>query len=123
MHQESLQAILFKPDGSEKGLHEIDFGTKFVQELSKVSTGTNICAVRQRCEDMLVEALNQINKRIPHARRLFKNLLSFLQKPSSAKQRKETPVICHSNIWRQRQLKNNTGRLIFGLETEPTVLR
>ncbi|GFN87525.1 hypothetical protein PoB_001403100 [Plakobranchus ocellatus] len=45
----------FKSDGRKMGLHEIDFGARFVQELSKMSTNAN------RCRDMLVGALNQIN--------------------------------------------------------------
>ncbi|GFN73578.1 hypothetical protein PoB_000008400 [Plakobranchus ocellatus] len=98
MHQQSLLARLFKPDGSEQGLHEIEFEAKFVLEMYKMSTSTKICMEEQRCMDMFVKPLNQINKRKPPARGLFKNPSSFLQNSSSAKQRKETPVICRSNI-------------------------
>lgn len=71
IHQQSLHARLYKPDGCEKSLDEIDFGAKFQQEcMNQEGQGQ----IKQRCRDVLVEALQQVKKRTPPVKDAFKSL-------------------------------------------------
>ena len=76
MHQRSLHSRLYTPTGAEKALTQIDYGAKFVSELFKCKD-IDSNQIRQRCKEMLLEALSQVNKRIPSSSGIFKNL-SFL---------------------------------------------
>ncbi|GFN86938.1 hypothetical protein PoB_001344400 [Plakobranchus ocellatus] len=52
-------------------MKSIKFGAKFQQEIKNSPSKDE---VRFRCKEMLVEALKQVNKRIPPAKDVFKNL-------------------------------------------------
>lgn len=75
MHQ-SLKGRLYEASGQKKTLDECEMGSKFLDECSrhikKCAEGfeqekeaIKLMQVKQRCCDMLEEALEQVNMRLP----------------------------------------------------------
>jgi len=80
-HHQSLLNRLYLPNGSMKSLGGIDFGLKFLRDCTdhfeKYRSSTahhGIQCVKERCQDMLREAVDQIGARLPSAHGTLKNL-------------------------------------------------
>ena len=85
MHYKSLESRIYDTDHKKKYIHNVDFGTKFLSEcdnyIQKTSNNFNcqqvILEVKERCLSMLEEAYDQVRKRLPEARDLFKDLINY----------------------------------------------
>ncbi|XP_076802430.1 uncharacterized protein LOC143446600 [Clavelina lepadiformis] len=85
MHYKSLNSRIYDTGHKKKDIHNVDFGTKFLSEcdnyIQKTFNDFNcqqvILGVKQRCLSMLEEAHDQVKKRLPEARNLFKDLINY----------------------------------------------
>ena len=85
MHYRSLHSRIYDADEKKKHIHDVDFGAKFLSECDDYihkNSNNSICRqvildVKERCLSMLEEALDQVEKRLPAARNLFKDLISY----------------------------------------------
>ena len=87
LHCKSLKNRLFDRCGGPLGLDSIDFGAKFNYEIdyfiqSKIRSKPDelmnqVHGIKQRCAEMLREALNQVEMRLPESQSIF-NGLSYL---------------------------------------------
>ena len=82
LHHKSIRNRLLDRYGGPLSLDRIDFGAKFNYEINSF-TASNKCSgevmsqvqnIKQRCEDTLTEALNQVEKRLPETQSIFKGL-------------------------------------------------
>ncbi|XP_076049704.1 uncharacterized protein LOC143030440 [Oratosquilla oratoria] len=82
-HHHSLRARVFSPDESELAISEVDFGARFAMkveryiEMHQVSGETKVQDVKARCYNFLVEAIKQVEKRLPPTRNIYKGLSSL----------------------------------------------
>ena len=84
-HSKSLQARINDSDGSPLPIEKVDFGGKFEEEtrafLSSqahaVSALDKIKELKQRCLLFLMEATDQVKKRLPESHNLFRGLSSL----------------------------------------------
>ena len=80
LHHKSLRARLLDKQGNRLPNHKIDLGAKFTHELNMyanknpIQSQLKVIEIQQRCTDMLVEALSQVEKRLPTANEIFKGL-------------------------------------------------
>ncbi|KAK4323812.1 hypothetical protein Pmani_005513 [Petrolisthes manimaculis] len=85
LHHNSLKARLTDMMGRPLPKHRVDYGSKFTQEVDAFinSQNNSIEAVRkaddlkERCSNLLQEALDQVQKRLPVATNIFKGLSAF----------------------------------------------
>eukprot|EP00794_Sanderia_malayensis_P010381 gene10381-biopygen7566 len=80
LHYKSLKARMYNEHGELLPANKIEFGAKFISELIKFEnsdTRGKVMEVRQRCADMLAEALVQVEKRLPQSKAIFKGLSSL----------------------------------------------
>jgi hypothetical protein len=81
-HNKSLRGRVFDLEGKPLAIHKVDFGEKFLSEAmkyissqqDKASAEAKVLEVKKRCLDFLLEAVNQVEKRLPAARNIFKGL-------------------------------------------------
>ena len=84
-HLTSLKARDYDSNGTPRSLTDVDFGSKFILEVNKYPAFfKNSGAARQKMEDlqtrcttMLLEAVEQVEKRLPRFTNIFKNLSSL----------------------------------------------
>ena len=84
-HLTSLKARVYDSTGTPRSLTDVDFGSKFILEVNKyLAFFKNSGAARQKMEDlltrcatMLLEAMTQVEKRLPRITNIFKNLSSL----------------------------------------------
>lgn len=85
LHHKTLKARLTDRMGGPLPKHRVDYGAKFTQELDAFlnSQNNSLEAVRkaddlkERCSNLLQEALDQVEKRLPVATEIFKGLSAF----------------------------------------------
>ena len=83
LHHKSLQDRLLDRRGERLSIDKVDLGAKFTHELNSFANAKSSEAtakadeIRQRCANMLAEALNQVEKRLPKSAAIFKGLSSF----------------------------------------------
>ena len=85
MHYRSLHSRIYDADEKKKHINDVDFGAKFLSECDdyiQKNSNNSICRqvildVKERCLSMLEETLDQVKKRLPAARNLFKDLISY----------------------------------------------
>ena len=68
LHHKSLQDRLFDRQGERLPIDKVDLGAKFTHELNSYADASStgkVNEMRQRCSEMLTEALNQVEKRLP----------------------------------------------------------
>ena len=85
LHYKSLQDRLFDGQGNRLPIHKVGLGAKFGHELQLFAKNNplqsaKVHEIQQRCTEMLVEALNQVEKRLPPSTAIFKGLSSFSPK-------------------------------------------
>jgi hypothetical protein len=81
-HRNSLRGRVFDGQGRPLAIANVDFGGKFEHEAAKyISAQPNkataeakVLEIKERCLQFLLEAVTQVDKRLPSARDLFKNL-------------------------------------------------
>lgn len=82
-HYKSLRARVFDPEGRPLPIEKVDFGGKFLFEATKYASSVQhdkaaaqakILEVKKRCLDFLLEAVCQVEKRLPAAHNIFKGL-------------------------------------------------
>lgn len=81
-HNKSLRSRVFDPEGKPLPTEKVDFGGKFLFEVTKyisaqhdkAAAGAKVLEVKKRCLDFLLEAACQVEKRLPAARNIFKGL-------------------------------------------------
>ena len=84
-HSKSLQARINDSDGSTLPIEKVDFGGKFEEETraflssqaDAVSALDKIKELKQRCILFLMEATDQVKKRLPESHNLFRGLSSL----------------------------------------------
>lgn len=82
-HHQSLRARVFSPDGSELPISEVDFGARFAKEVERymgiyqVSGESKVQDVKTRCYSFLMEAIKQVENRLPPTRNIYKGLSSL----------------------------------------------
>ena len=84
-HSKSLQARINDSDGSPLPIEKVDFGGKFEEETraflssqaDAVSALDKIKELKQRCLLFLMEATDQVKKRLPESHNLFRGLSSL----------------------------------------------
>ena len=82
-HYQSLRARVFSLDGIELAESKIDFGARFGMEIERymemhqVSGETKVQDVKARCYNFLMEAIKQVEKRLPPTRYIYKSLSSL----------------------------------------------
>ena len=78
-----LQDRLLDRRGERLSIDKVDLGAKFTHELNSFANAKSSEAtakadeIRQRCANMLAEALNQVEKGLPKSAAIFKGLSSF----------------------------------------------
>ena len=73
---------VFDPEGRPLSIEKVDFGGKFRFEATnyvsvhhdKAAAGAKVLEVKKRCLDFLLEAVCQVEKRLPPAHNIFKGL-------------------------------------------------
>ena len=81
-HYKSLRGRVFDTEGKQLAIEKVDFGGKFEFEAAKfLSSQQNnnaaqakVLEVKKRCLDFLLEAIHQVEKRVPATRNVFKGL-------------------------------------------------
>lgn len=85
MHHKTLKHRLIDRNGKELPIDKVDYGTKFMHELStfvnRQDRSTEAVGkaneVRGRCFSVLTEALKQVEKRLPPSAGIYKGLSAF----------------------------------------------
>ncbi|RUS91788.1 hypothetical protein EGW08_000496 [Elysia chlorotica] len=82
MLHRSLVGRLHDSNGVKKAMDDVDFGCKFLEQCEQHSAeaiddaagSTKISHIKQRCYEMLEEAIVQVKKRLPYSMDMFRNL-------------------------------------------------
>ena len=82
LHSKSLRGRVFHLEGKPLAIEKVDFGCKFLLEATKyvsaqqdkVTAEAKVLEVKKRCLDFLLEAVTQVEKRLPAAHNIFKGL-------------------------------------------------
>ena len=80
LHHRSLKSRVYDNCGNQKSLSQIDFGAKFIAEFNDlrkyvVNSENTLLVVKQRCLEMLLECISQVEKRLPDQRTVFSELV------------------------------------------------
>ena len=70
----ALKSRMYLSDGRMKPKHLFDHGCKFLQRLQLLENAKTRNKVRDRCADMLLELLVQVDKRMPQNQNVFDGL-------------------------------------------------
>jgi hypothetical protein len=70
----ALKSRMYLNDGRMKPKQIFDYGCKFLLKLNGLENAENRNIVRDRCADMLLELLEQVDKRMPQNRQVFDSL-------------------------------------------------
>ncbi|KAG7165458.1 SCAN domain-containing protein 3-like 6 [Homarus americanus] len=85
LHHKSLQDRILDRNGKPLPLNMVDYGAKFMHELYTFINQQNHSAeavdkvneVKRRCASLLIEALKQVERRLPASTGIFKGLSAF----------------------------------------------
>lgn len=85
LHHKSLQDRVVDRMGRALPRHKVDYGAKFTQELNAFLSSQKYSAeavgkadeLKERCSNLLQEALTQVEKRLPVAKDIFRELSAF----------------------------------------------
>lgn len=88
LHHKSLQDRVVDRMGKALPQHKVDYGAKFTQELDAFLSSQKYSAeavrkvneLKERCSNLLLEALTQVEKRLPVAKDIFRELSAFTPK-------------------------------------------
>lgn len=78
IHFKALSQRVYDRDGKLLPREKVDFGAKFTLECKRLLCGENaadrLLAVQERCQNMLIELVDQVKLRLPENRSLFDGL-------------------------------------------------
>ena len=76
-HFKTLRQRIYSAEGQLLPLEKVDFGIKFIMECKRLLRQGNeerVLAVQKRCQNMLIELVDQVKLRLPEKRSLFDGL-------------------------------------------------